>query len=80
MDMSGMGMSMTDSSGFIVTNSALARSYWYIIAGILGFCFILRIVDHIQTTVRSVKFCHILLTLHKNDLTFEFLLSNLCPK
>ena len=57
MDMSsvGMGMSMSDSSGFIVTNSALARGYWYIIAGVLGICFLLRIVDHTQNMFRSVQ-------------------------
>jgi hypothetical protein len=60
MDMSGMDMSMSDSSGFVVTNSLLARSYWYIIAGILGFCFLLRLFDHIQTGIRLVKFLDIL--------------------
>jgi hypothetical protein len=63
MDMSGMDMSMSDSSGFVVTNSALARSYWYIIAGIVGFCFLLRVLDHIQTRIRSVPFLNILLNL-----------------
>lgn len=52
MDMVGMDMSMSDSGGFVVTNSALARNYWYIIAGTLGFCFLLRILDYIQTRIR----------------------------
>ncbi len=58
MDMGGMsmGMSMGSSSGFYATNSALARSYWYIIAGVLGFALLLRILDFIQRRIRSVQF------------------------
>lgn len=65
MDMSGMGMSMSDSSGFVVTNSSLARSYWYIIAGVVAFCFLLRILDHIQTRIRSVQLLNLVLTLRE---------------
>jgi hypothetical protein len=53
MDMGSMG-SMGSSTGFYATNSSLARSYWYIIAGVLAFTFILRIVDLVQTKIRSV--------------------------
>jgi hypothetical protein len=54
MDMSGMG-SMGDSGGFIVTNSALARSFWYLIAGVLSFSFLLRIADFLEARIRSVR-------------------------
>jgi hypothetical protein len=63
MDMSGMDMYMSDSSGFVITNYALARRYWYIIAGIVGFFFLLRVLGHIQTRIRSVPFFNILLNL-----------------
>lgn len=53
MDMSGMeGMDMGSATMFAAHNSALARSYWYIIAGILGFAFLLRCVGFLQTIMR----------------------------
>lgn len=46
--------SMGDSGGFIVTNSALARSFWYLIASVLAFSFLLRIMDFLEAKIRSV--------------------------
>jgi len=39
---------------FVATNSSMARSYWYIIASILGFTLILRIVHIIEARTRFV--------------------------
>ena len=56
MDMNmGMGMDMSaDSGAFVATNSSLARSYWYIIASVLGFTAILRIFQIAETRTRCV--------------------------
>lgn len=47
-------MSMSSSPMFRTFDSKLARAYWYIIAGILGFILLLRAVDYYQTWSRSV--------------------------
>lgn len=48
------GMSMSSSPMFRTFDSKLARAYWYIIAGVLGFILLLRAVDYYQTWSRSV--------------------------
>lgn len=54
MDM-GMGMDMSsDSAAFVDTNSSLARSYWYIIAAVLGFTALLRIFQIAEARTRLV--------------------------
>ncbi|KAH9216964.1 hypothetical protein DL95DRAFT_387161 [Leptodontidium sp. 2 PMI_412] len=45
-------MSMSSSPMFRTFDSKLARAYWYIIAGILGFILLLRAVDYYQTWSR----------------------------
>ncbi|PVH89754.1 hypothetical protein DL98DRAFT_476129 [Cadophora sp. DSE1049] len=45
-------ISMSSSPMFRTFDSKLARAYWYIIAGILGFILLLRAVDHYQTWSR----------------------------
>ncbi|KAH7419197.1 hypothetical protein BKA64DRAFT_699233 [Cadophora sp. MPI-SDFR-AT-0126] len=45
-------MSMSSSPMFRHFDSKLARAYWYIIAGILGFILLLRAVDYYQTWSR----------------------------
>ncbi|KFY61383.1 hypothetical protein V497_02984 [Pseudogymnoascus sp. VKM F-4516 (FW-969)] len=54
MDMNmGMGMDMSsDSAAFVDTNSSIARSYWYIIAAVLGFTALLRIFQIIETRTK----------------------------
>ncbi|ELR04190.1 hypothetical protein VC83_03096 [Pseudogymnoascus destructans] len=54
MDMNmGMGMDMSsDSAAFVHTNSSMARSYWYIIAAVLGFTALLRIFQIAETRTR----------------------------
>ncbi|KFY08405.1 hypothetical protein V492_06253, partial [Pseudogymnoascus sp. VKM F-4246] len=54
MDMNmGMGMDMSsDSAAFVDTNSSMARSYWYIIAAVLGFTALLRIFKIAETRSR----------------------------
>jgi hypothetical protein len=56
MDMNmGMGMDMSsDSAAFVDTNSSMARSYWYIIAAVLGFTALLRIFQIAETRTRLV--------------------------
>lgn len=56
MDMNmGMGMDMSsDSAAFVDTNSSMARSYWYIIAAVLGFTALLRIFQIAETRTRFV--------------------------
>ncbi|KFZ05864.1 hypothetical protein V501_07951 [Pseudogymnoascus sp. VKM F-4519 (FW-2642)] len=54
MDMNmGMGMDMSsDSAAFVDTNSSMARSYWYIIAAVLGFTALLRVFQIAETRTR----------------------------
>ncbi|KFX96299.1 hypothetical protein O988_05385, partial [Pseudogymnoascus sp. VKM F-3808] len=54
MDMNmGMGMDMSsDSAAFVDTNSSIARSYWYIIAAVLGFTALLRIFQIVETRAK----------------------------
>jgi hypothetical protein len=58
MDMSGMssmeGMGMDSSSDpmFRPYNQVLARGYWYIISGVVGFLLLLRGVEYYQTWSR----------------------------
>ncbi|KFY96395.1 hypothetical protein V498_02713 [Pseudogymnoascus sp. VKM F-4517 (FW-2822)] len=53
MDHSGMGMDMSsDSAAFVKTNSSMARSYWYIIAAVLGFTALLRVVQIAEARTR----------------------------
>lgn len=49
-----MGHSGHASTGgpFVVTNSSMARSYWYIIASVLGFTFVLRICKVFEMAAR----------------------------
>ncbi|KFY82298.1 hypothetical protein V500_10648 [Pseudogymnoascus sp. VKM F-4518 (FW-2643)] len=57
MDM-GMGMDMSsDSAAFVDTNSSIARSYWYIIAAVLGFTALLRVfqIAEARTRLRLAK-------------------------
>lgn len=56
MDMNmGMGMDMSsDSAAFVDTNSSIARSYWYIIAAVLGFTALLRIFQIVETRAKLV--------------------------
>lgn len=56
MDMNmGMGMDMSsDSVAFVGTNSSIARSYWYIIAAVLGFTALLRIFQIVETRAKLV--------------------------
>lgn len=57
MDHSGMGMDMSsDSAAFVKTNSSMARSYWYIIAAVLGFTALLRVVQIAEARTRLVLF------------------------
>lgn len=49
MDMSGMGMG---TSLFQVENMALARTYWYLIAGVLGLFLTVRVVNALQRWLR----------------------------
>jgi len=46
---------MDGSTGFVVTISSLARSYWYVLARILGFCFLIRLFDQTQMRIRLVR-------------------------
>ncbi|KFY19198.1 hypothetical protein V493_08083, partial [Pseudogymnoascus sp. VKM F-4281 (FW-2241)] len=50
-DMGGMVMS-SDSAAFVKTNSSMGRSYWYIIAAVLGFTALLRILQIAETRTR----------------------------
>jgi len=50
--MSGMGMDMSSDGMFYPYNSELARGFWYIIAGVLVFFFLLRVVGSYQTWSR----------------------------
>lgn len=50
--MSGMGMDSMSDPMFRVFNQVLARGYWYIIAGVVGFILLLRVVDYYQTWSR----------------------------
>lgn len=53
-----MGMSdsmdMSSSGSFRGINSALARDYWYIIAGVVGFMILLRAIESVQSRSRCV--------------------------
>lgn len=52
--MAGMsgGMDMSSDGMFYTYNSALARTFWYIIAGVLAFLVILRVINAYQTWSR----------------------------
>jgi hypothetical protein len=51
--MSEMTMGGMSSGGtFKPTNMALARDYWYLIAGVLGLVLVVRVVNYCQTWVR----------------------------
>jgi hypothetical protein len=50
--MSGMGMDMSSDGLFYDYNTALARGFWYIIAGVLAFLVLLRVIDSYQTWSR----------------------------
>jgi predicted ferric reductase len=52
-DMGSMGMgSMGDSGGFLATNTMLAQSLWYLIAGVVGLCLFIRVVDYAEMKTR----------------------------
>ena len=53
MSMSG-GMEMGSDPLFRTLNQRLARIYWYIIAGLLGFLLLLRAFEYYQIRSRSV--------------------------
>jgi hypothetical protein len=48
-----MSMSMSDSM-FASANASMARTYWYIIAAVLGCTVLLQVVDFVQTSIRLV--------------------------
>lgn len=50
--MSGMGMDMSSDGLFYDYNTALARGFWYIIAGVLVFLVLLQVIDSYQTWSR----------------------------
>jgi hypothetical protein len=55
MDMSGMegmGMDSASSPMFRPYNQELARGYWYIIAGVIGFLVFVRGLENYQTWTR----------------------------
>lgn len=54
MEMGG-GMSM-GTNMFQTTNMGLARTFWYIIAGVLGLLAAFRAVNFYQSQVRCVQF------------------------
>lgn len=53
MDMSGADMSMMDSgtSLFQTENMGLARTYWYLIAGVLGLLVVVRSINFLQRQI-----------------------------
>ena len=44
-DMSGMGMDSSSVEVFTPSNSAVARTYWWIITSLLGLGFIVRTIS-----------------------------------
>jgi len=55
MDMSGMegmGMDSASSPMFRPYNQRLARGYWFIIAGFVGFLLFLRAIEYYQVWAR----------------------------
>jgi hypothetical protein len=57
MDMSsmdGMGMDSASSPMFRPYNQMLARGYWYIIAGVVGFLLLLRGIEYYEVWARQV--------------------------
>ena len=48
----GSGSSTTGTGAFKKTNMALARAYWYIIAGVVGLCAVIRLIDYVQVVSR----------------------------
>jgi len=52
--MEGMGMDSASSPMFRPYNQRLARGYWYIIAGFVGFLLLLRGIEYYQVWARSV--------------------------
>lgn len=58
MGMSGADMSMMGMSGttlFQVDNMGLARTYWYLIAGVLGLFILIRTIKFFQRRAMQVK-------------------------
>lgn len=53
MDMSGSDMSMMDSgtSLFQTENMGLARTYWYLIVGVLGGFVLVRAINYLQRQI-----------------------------
>ena len=49
------GMDESSDGMFFDTNSALARIYWYIVAGVVGVCLILRGITALSMSWRCVK-------------------------
>lgn len=47
-----MSMDAASAAGFVTVNSALARTYWYIIAAVLGFMLLVRILHFVQARIR----------------------------
>lgn len=50
--MEGMGMDSSSDPMFRPYNQVLARGYWYIISGVVGFLLLLRGVEYYQTWSR----------------------------
>ena len=50
--MSGMGMDMSSDGMFYPYNSELARGFWYIIASVVVFLILLRVIDSYQAWSR----------------------------
>ena len=52
--MTGMGMDSSSGGMFLAHNQLLARTYWYIIAAMVGFACFLRSLRAIDISYRSV--------------------------
>jgi hypothetical protein len=50
--MLGMGMNMSSDPMFRTHNQVLAQGYWYIIAAVVGFILLLRVLDFYQNWAR----------------------------
>lgn len=52
--MGGMGMDSGSGGMFVADNQSLARTYWYIIAAIVGFACLLKGLQALESSNRSV--------------------------
>jgi hypothetical protein len=49
------GSSTTGTGAFKKKNRELAEAYWYIVAGVVGFCGVIRLIDYVQVVRRLVE-------------------------